>query len=268
MSEIKWVKITTDMFNNRKIKYIRKLPEGNNIVLIWVALLTMAGRCNANGMIFLTENIPYTAQMIADEFNFKESTVELALSIFENLDMIFRSDDYFTIAGWEEYQNIEGMERVREQNKIRKRRQRERERLLITDNHVMSRDSHATEEDKDKEEEREYIDYKSIVDLYNRLCPSLPSVQSLSDARKKAIKARLNAYTIDDFKQLFVKAESSTFLKGGNSRNWIANFDWLIKDSNMAKVLDGNYDNKASKSGGSESHGYDFDSLEKELTRV
>jgi hypothetical protein len=61
---------------------------------------------------------------------------------------------------------------------------------------------------------------------------------------RKAIKARLNTYSIEDFKELFTKAEKSDFLKGSNSRNWSATFDWLIKDSNMAKVLDGNYDNK------------------------
>ena len=58
--EVKWVKMSIDMFDNRKIKYLRGLPEGNNIVLIWVMLLTLAGRCNSNGYIFLTENIPYT----------------------------------------------------------------------------------------------------------------------------------------------------------------------------------------------------------------
>ena len=64
MAEVKWVKLTTDMFDNRKIKYLRKLPEGNNIVLIWVMLLTMAGRCNSGGMIFITENIPGIRQVI------------------------------------------------------------------------------------------------------------------------------------------------------------------------------------------------------------
>ena len=64
------------------------------------------------------------------------------------------------------------------------------------------------------------------------------------DARKKAIKARLKTYSIDDFKNLFEIAEKSDFLKGNNDRNWNATFDWLIKDSNMAKVLDGNYNNK------------------------
>jgi hypothetical protein len=92
------------------------------------------------------------------------------------------------------------------------------------------------------------IDYQDIVDLFNSICVSLPSVRSLSNARKKAIKARLNTYTIDDFKLCFENAEASSFLKGGNNRNWTASFDWLIKDTNMAKVLDGNYTDKPQSS--------------------
>ena len=81
-----------------------------------------------------------------------------------------------------------------------------------------------------------------IVTMYNQECSSLPRVTKISDARKKAIQARLNqGYTIDDFRNLFELAESSSFLKGRNGRNWIATFDWLIKDRNMAKVLDNNY---------------------------
>lgn len=91
------------------------------------------------------------------------------------------------------------------------------------------------------------IDYKGIIDSYNVLCPSLPSVKSLSDARKKAIKARLNSYTEDDLQEAFMKAEASDFLKGKNDRNWQANFDWIMKDANIAKILDGNYDSKEKK---------------------
>ena len=86
------------------------------------------------------------------------------------------------------------------------------------------------------------IDYKGIVDKYNSICISYPRVCSLSEDRKKTIRARLKTYTIEDFQKLFEKAEQSTFLKGGNNRSWRATFDWLIKDSNMAKVLDGNFD--------------------------
>ena len=119
MADVKWIKITTDMFDNRKIKHLRRLPEGNSIVLIWVMLLTMAGRCNSNGMIFLTENIPYTPKMLADELDFEENTVQLALQVLEQLGMVICDNGYFAIAGWEEYQNIEGMERIREQTRQR-----------------------------------------------------------------------------------------------------------------------------------------------------
>ena len=85
---------------------------------------------------------------------------------------------------------------------------------------------------------------QEIIDLYNSICISFPSVRTLSDTRKRTIKARLKTFTLDDFKELFEKAESSSFLKGDNPRKWKATFDWLIKDANMAKVLDGNYDNE------------------------
>ena len=101
----------------------------------------------------------------------------------------------------------------------------------------------------DSDESEPLVSCQQIVDLYNSICVSFPSVRSLSDARRKAIKARLNKYTLDDFKTVFENAEASSFLKGNNDRNWSANFDWLIKDSNIAKVLEGNYADKPRRYG-------------------
>ena len=130
MADVKWIKLTTDMFDNRKIKHLRRLPEGNNIVLIWVMLLTMAGRCNASGMIFLTENIPYTPKMLADELDFEESTVQLALTVLEQLNMITTDQGFFAIAGWEEYQNTDRLEKMREQNRIRQKKWYDKQKEL------------------------------------------------------------------------------------------------------------------------------------------
>ena len=161
MADVKWIKLTTDMFDNRKIKHLRRLPDGNSIVLIWVMLLTMAGRCNSGGMIFLTENIPYTPKMLADELDFEENTVQLALEALEQFNMIVTDGRYLTIAGWEEYQNIEGMDRIREQNRIRKQRQRASQKLLEAerDSHVTVTQCHAPdiEEDKDKEIDKDVL---------------------------------------------------------------------------------------------------------------
>ena len=93
---------------------------------------------------------------------------------------------------------------------------------------------------------RPKINYQEIADMYNTICTSLPRMTTLSDKRKEAIAARLKHYTVDQFREMFTKAENSAFLKGSNNRNWTANFDWLIKDANFAKVLDGNYDNTIS----------------------
>ena len=255
MADVKWVKLCVDMFDNRKIKHLRRLPDGDSIVLIWVMLLTMAGRCNANGMIFLTENIPYTPKMLADELDFEESTVQLALNALEQLTMIqTNSEGFLAISGWEEHQNTEGMEKIRESKRLAQARWRAKQNALPgkstvdstvdSTRYLVDDAEEDKEEEREEEKEREKIDYKGIFNAFNQICVSLPSIKSLSDARKKAIKARLNSYSVDDFKTLFEKAEASSFLKGVNSRNWTATFDWLIKDSNMAKVLDGNYDDR------------------------
>lgn len=253
LADVKWIKITTDMFDNRKIRHLRRLPDGNNIVLIWVMLLTMAGRCNSGGMIFLTENIPYTPKMLADELDFEETTVQLALNALERFNMIVTKQGFFSIAGWDEYQNIEGMDKIREQNRIRKANYDARKKELLASNvtgNVTVTQSNATDIEEEKEIEidsdikKESITCQQIVDLYHSICTSFPSVRSISAARQKAIKARLNTYSLDDFRTVFENAEASSFLKGANDRNWSATFDWLMKDQNMAKVLEGNYADK------------------------
>ena len=157
MAEIKWVKLTTDMFDNRKIKHLRKLPEGNSIVLIWVMLLTMAGRCNSGGMIFLTENIPYTPKMLADELDFEENTVALALRALEQLDMIVTENGFFTIAGWEEYQNVDRLAEIREYNRLAKQKSRAKQKWLqdVNDMSMTSQSCHDTELDVDKEQDKD-----------------------------------------------------------------------------------------------------------------
>lgn len=116
--------------------------------------------------------------------------------------------------------------------------------------------------------------FATIREFYNSVCGSYPRLVKMSDARKKAIRARLNTgYTIDDFETLFRKAEASDFLKGKNDRNWSATFDWLIADANMAKVLDGNYDKVQTESrpvvknkfNNFEQRDYNYADLEKQL---
>lgn len=145
------------------------------------------------------------------------------------------------------------------ENKQTARKQEANDKQTASKQEANSADAGTKKEiEKEKEKEKEIenecytpiVPYQQIVDMYNEICISFPRVTSLSDARKKAIKARMNSgYSLGDFKSLFTKAQASDFLKGKNDRNWTANFDWLVKDTNMAKVIDGNYDNKDGKNG-------------------
>lgn len=261
MSDVQWVKIMTDMFDNRKIKHIRKLPEGNNIILIWVMLLSLAGRCNASGMIFLTENIPYTNKMLADELGFEESVICMSLEVLERFRMISRDEEMMlSVNNWDKYQNIEGMDRIREQNRIRKQRQRERQKRL--DSHVTSRDSHATDIDIDKdiEEDIEYITIsKDIVRQTEAVQRCVKAWNSLSDYGIKTISrigsssqryqrlvARIKEYGIDSVLEAIERIKHSKFLcgKSNSKQQWVITFDWFVLPNNFPKVLDGNYDDK------------------------
>lgn len=212
MAEVKWIKITTDMFDNRKIKHLRKLPDGNNIVLIWVMLLTMAGRCNSNGMVFLTQNIPYTPKMLADELDFEENTVKLALQSLEQLEMIVMDNGFFSIPGWEEHQNAEALEKIREQNRIRKQKQREKQKIecvteMSRDTSVTNLGSHATDIDKEEDKDKDNnicVPYKEIITYLNEKTGK--KLRWDVKSNQKEIKARFNeGYTLDDFKAVIDK---------------------------------------------------------------
>lgn len=106
--------------------------------------------------------------------------------------------------------------------------------------------------EKEKEEIREEnipptSPYKKIYAMYHEICTDYPKLMKISDSRKRALSARLKKYTVADFETLFKKAQASSFLKGNNSSGWRATFDWLINESNMTKVLEGNYDDKPTK---------------------
>ena len=160
-AEIKWIKISTNVFADEKIMLIEQMPDADTIIVLWFKLLCMAGRENNCGVFVLGGKIPYTDEMLATIFRRPLATVRLALSTFEAFGMIDIIEDnlgneVYTIPNWEKHQNVDGMDKIREQNRIRKQRQREREKqALLCDSNVKSRDSHATEEEQEEENEED-----------------------------------------------------------------------------------------------------------------
>lgn len=239
------MRLKEDFFdNNDPVKILEAMPDGylySNILLkLYLKSLKF------NGRLMYNDRIPYNAEVLATLTNHKVGVVEKALDMFEKLGLIEVLDNgaiYML-----DIQNYIGKSSTEADRKREYRNQIEEEkRLLLGQMSGQMSDISTPEIEKEidieiKKEKK--IDYQRIAAMYNDTCVSFPKIKSLSDARKKAIKARLQTYTYDAFEMLFAKAEASDFLKGKNSRDWQANFDWLIKDANMAKVLDGNYDNK------------------------
>jgi predicted phage replisome organizer len=258
MADVKWIKITTDIFDDEKVLLIESLPDSYAIITCWFKLLCLAGKQNNSG-VFLMGRIPYTDKMLATIFRMKETTVTMALKTFEQFGMVELVDGVITIPNWGKHQNLDQIESKNAYMKKYMREYREKQKALAASNgdskansksNSKANVSEAEEEREEEGDKEKETDIRDIVELYNSICISFPSVRSLSNSRRKAIKARLNTYTAEDLKTVFQKAEASEFLKGSNDRNWTATFDWLIKDTNIAKVLDGNYDNKPRKTSG------------------
>lgn len=131
MAEMQWIKLQIDMFDDEKIKIIQSMPDGDALLVVWIRLIALAGKCNANGLVLVEDEFPYTDEMLSVIFNKPLQTVKLALATFEKFRMIESTTKGIYITNFDKHQNIEGMERIREQNRIRKQRQRERNKALL-----------------------------------------------------------------------------------------------------------------------------------------
>lgn len=281
MGDLQWIKLNLAMFSNRKIRYIRHLPEGNNIVLIWIMLLVLAGKCNSGGMIFLTENVPYTTETLSDELGFETATVTLALRVLEELGMI-QGGGALCITNWEEYQNIDVMERVREQARIRQKAwydkhkkalpSGEKEKPNVRSNAYLTQPN-ATEEEKEEElrvkntntnvgGNKEVVSFqggmgekheaqtsdsrrqtiRAVTDLFNQICGYASRVRMLSAPMEENVVSLTERYGIENIELAFRKAAASSVLNGNNKLQFKATFGWLMDDSHLAKTLNGDYD--------------------------
>ena len=131
MTEISWIKISTNIFDDEKVLLIESMPEADALIVIWFKLLALAGKSNNNGVFMISEKIPYTEDMLATIFRRKKSVITLALDTFEQLGMIERIDNVITIPNWEKHQNTAKLNKIREQTRLRVAENRKRNRLAI-----------------------------------------------------------------------------------------------------------------------------------------
>jgi predicted phage replisome organizer len=187
-----WVKIVCNILDHRKIKMIRKGPEGNTLVLLWLLMLTEAGKCNRGGYLMISDSLPYSAETLSMVTDIPLPTVQLGIMTFLGLDMIDRQDGAIFIKNWGKYQSEEKLEARREKDRERKQRQREKERekiLALADAVKMSRDSHGgTSRDvtpENKEDNRE----ETTTEHVRVLLAGTP-LSGVSDSELQALRKR------------------------------------------------------------------------------
>lgn len=215
MSEIKWIKLYTNIFDNRKIKQIETLPEGDGILVIWLKLLCLAGITNDSGLVYFTKDIPYTEQMLAGEFARPLGLVQMALSVFEKFGMIQIVDNVICVSNWERYQNIEGMDKVREQNRVRQKRWYDKQKALPNvSNNVTVTQPNATdierEEELDKEKEKEED----------------KEIDKKRESKREKKSSRFSPPTIDEIKDYCCEKNypvkvAEPFFNYYDSKNWM-----------------------------------------------
>ena len=135
MTSVKWIKITTDMFDDEKIKIIQVMPEGDALLVIWIKLIILAGKTNDGGYIYISNNIPYTDEMLSVIMNKPLNIIQLAMNTFIKLGMIESDENGIYLVNFEKHQSLDKLEKMKEQNRLRvaKFRAKQKEKLLIND---------------------------------------------------------------------------------------------------------------------------------------
>ena len=128
MNNVKWVKLCTDIFSNRKVKILLKERDGDTFFRVWIQLLTIAGECNRSGGLFLNDNKPFTLKELANIIGKTEKKFEKILTKMIELGMITYEQNTYIIKNWGKYQSIDKLEKMRIDNNERQRRYRERKK--------------------------------------------------------------------------------------------------------------------------------------------
>ena len=222
-------------------------------------------------------------QILSNETGLSVKNIRTALSHLKMAGEVaiskYPKNTVITVKNWDSYYlggKVNGTEVAGIERKERKEAKeiKERYKKVYPDGYTQKISGGSQNSQSEMDSEADI--FTTIRELFNSVCGSYPRLVRLSEKRKDAIAARLRTgFTLGDFKTVFEKAEESEFLKGHNLKGWSADFDWLIDEDNMTKVLEGKYDflkrNQQARQirqnsfNNFDQRDYDFEQLEKDL---
>lgn len=215
MADVKWIKISTGIFNDEAFEIIDDMPEADAIELIWFKLLVFAGKQNNNGLFLFKDSIAYTDEMLASIFHRPLNTVRLAMSTFMNLGMVEQIDGVYAIPNWDKYQNLDAYEQKKLRDKEYSKKYREKQKLLLEEKRENKKSSDESSDDS------RFCSYsisnsnsisfsnsiKEIIDYLNIVTNSNYTYKNKSN--NKHINARLEeGHTVEEFKTVIDKMQA------------------------------------------------------------
>ena len=222
--------------------------------VVFIGLFSLAddeGRGRANPTYLKSTLFPYNEKL-------RSTDIEVALSeISRNMSILFYSyneSNYYSLLSWNIFQKIDKPT----ESKIPAFEKDNLEFRLIFDE-CSARSSRGVSPNKKENNIKEKEDKrKAIIEIYNSVCTNLSKIQKITDKRMKSIDAFSKEFTLEQFKEICEKANTTDFLIGKNDRGWKADFDFLMRIDKATAILENKYNiaNKFKKEANYEQRDY------------
>ena len=201
-----WIKLSTGMFDDEKIKLIKNMPEGRSILLIWVELLCFAGKTDNDGVFLLTKKIPYNEEMLASIFQENVATVRLALKTFMDFGMMEQIDGAYALPNWVKYQNdSDALSKSKEKNRIRQKKWYDKHKKPLLEATLQKPNVRSNDYNVSLTPTEEEVEIDKEKDIYSSSCSSTSTKQrkvkdghcAVSDFYTKNIRPTPSEYELN-----------------------------------------------------------------------
>ena len=272
-----WIKLKESFMTSDTVDYLMSQPNGANYVVLYQMLCLKT--INTEGKLSRQIGeilIPYDIEKIQRDCKwFSIDTIRVALNLYRSFGLIYEDQngtlvltDHNNLVGSEtDYAAQKKLQRQNQQQQLPPPNADEGVDIVHSDVHTDNRDKILDVRDLDITDEEREIEgediavpqaetapppshlppcpFKKIMELYRQICVSYPRIEDIEGERKKAVAARWRKYgDISVFERVFRIAQASSFMKGENGRDWHADFDWMMRPSNIVKILEHKYDDK------------------------
>lgn len=191
MADVKWIKITTDIFDDEKIILIESMPDCYAIITVWFKLLCLAGKQNNKGVFMLNDRIAYTDKMLATIFRMNEATVTMAIQTFQQFGMIEIIDGIITIPNWDKHQSLDAYEKKKERDRQYQAERRATQKAIAEKSSDKSSDIAVTEEEREKEKEEEYHSFIHSMGISDEFLDDDERRAALLSQQRTALQGKL-----------------------------------------------------------------------------